>query len=73
MTAQDLSTTKTYTVTVTRRTVFQDWAVANNVSSNPLALGANGVANLLNFAFGVNPGSASSGGLQFIGNFTTGG
>jgi hypothetical protein len=73
VTAQDGATTKTYTVTVTRRTVFQDWAAANNVSSDTMILGPNGVANLLNFAFGVNPNTGGSGMLQYAGAFGGGG
>ncbi len=66
-------TMKTYTVTVTRRTVFQDWAVANGNASDPLAIGANGAANLLNFGFGVDPNSGAGGALVFNGSFGAGG
>ncbi len=66
-------TTKTYTVTVTRRTVFQDWAVANAVSSDPSVAGANTAMNLQNFAFGMDPNSGASGALVFNGTFGAGG
>jgi len=70
--AQD-GTMKTYTVTVTRRTVFQDWAVANAVSSDPGVSGANGVMNVANFAFGMDPNSAAGGALVYTGTFAGGG
>ncbi|MEO6784632.1 MAG: cadherin-like beta sandwich domain-containing protein, partial [Chthoniobacteraceae bacterium] len=73
VTAQDGTTMKTYMVTVTRRTVFQDWAVANAVSSDPSVIGANGAKNLLNFAFGLSPNSGATGALVFNGSFGAGG
>ena len=72
VTAQD-GTMKTYAVTVTRRTVFQDWALANGVSSDPSVVGANSLANLQNFAFGLDPNSGAAGVLVFNGTFGAGG
>lgn len=73
VTAQDTAFTQTYTVTVTRasgaQTPFQQWAAANGVSSDPEVLGANGIKNLLNFAFGVDPVTGGSGPLQYGGTF----
>ncbi|MEQ1850169.1 MAG: cadherin-like beta sandwich domain-containing protein [Chthoniobacteraceae bacterium] len=73
VTAQDLTTTKTYTVTVTRLSVFQEWAAANGVTNDPQMPGANGIGNLLNFAFGVDPVTGGSGALVFNGTFGAGG
>jgi hypothetical protein len=73
VTAQDGVTQKPYTVSVTRNTVLQDWAAANGVSSDPDAIGANGLANLLNFAFGMSPTAGFSGEITFDGNFGAGG
>ena len=47
--------------------------MANGVSSDPAALGANGLANLLNFAFGMDPNGTASGPLIFNGTFGVGG
>jgi len=73
VTAQDGTTTKAYTVVITRQTVFQDWAGANGVASNPTALGTNGLPNLLNFAFGIDPVTGGSGELQYAGTLAGGG
>ena len=40
-------------------------AAANGVANNPNALGANGVKNLLNFAFDISPTTGGAGGLQY--------
>jgi hypothetical protein len=69
VTAYDGTTTKTYTVTVTRKSVFQEWAASNTLASDPSALGSNGIKNLLNFAFSVNPSTGSSGALVYTGTF----
>jgi uncharacterized repeat protein (TIGR03803 family) len=59
VTAQDGVTLKTYTITVTRRTPYQDWALAQSI--NPSTAGAgmdadgDGIPNLLEWAFGTNP------------------
>ena len=51
-TAQDVSSSKTYVLTVTRQTAFQSWAAINGVSMDPAA---NGGQNLIAFAFGTTP------------------
>jgi hypothetical protein len=43
--------------------------VSNGVSSDPNAVGSNGVKNLLNFAFNVNPTAGGSGALVYTGTF----
>jgi hypothetical protein len=53
------------------RPPFQQWAQANVVGDDPNLPGANGLANLLNFAFGVNPASASRDELSHAGNVIT--
>lgn len=76
VTSQDSSVTKTYTVTVTRQaggTPFQQWATTNSVSTDPNTPGSNGIANLQNFAFGVNPNGMMLTPLVFNGSFISGG
>lgn len=51
---------------------FQEWAAMNGVTSDPNALGANGLKNLLNYAFGMNPAQGISGPLGFNGTFAGG-
>ena len=51
--------------------VFQQWAQANAVGGDPNLPGANGLANLLNFAFGLNPASPSRNELSHSGNIIT--
>ena len=68
VTAQDTTTAKPYTITVTRQTVYQTWAAGFGVSTDPSASGG---ANLLSFSFGMKPGSA--GGLVYTGTFAGGG
>jgi hypothetical protein len=53
----------------TQPNAFSTWAAANGVASNPNAAGANGMKNLLNFAFGISPTSGGGGGLQYAGTF----
>lgn len=71
VTAQDGVSTKTYMATVTRRTGFEEWALVNNVTSDPHALGANGQSNLLNFAFNMGP--SAHGALRYTGSLAGGG
>ena len=63
VTAQDGSTTKTYTLNLTRNTVYQDWAVASglsNASNNPTNdSDGDGIPDMLEYAFGSNPTVAS--------------
>jgi uncharacterized delta-60 repeat protein len=62
VTAQDLGA-KMYTLTVTRLSLFQEWAAANGVPANN--------TNLLLFSFGMTPGGG--GALVFNGTFGAGG
>ena len=73
VTAQDGVTVQTYATAVTRRSAFQDWALANGVPADPTATGANGLSNLMNFAFGLNPNGPGSGTLVLNGTFAGGG
>jgi hypothetical protein len=57
------------TLTGTGQSAFQAWAASNTVASDPTAPGSNGIKNLLNFAFSVNPSTGSSGALVYNGNF----
>jgi hypothetical protein len=50
---------------------FQAWAATYGQSNDPLALGPNGQANLLNFAFGMAP--TASGALVLNGTLAAGG
>jgi hypothetical protein len=63
VTAPDGVTTKTYTLNLTRNTVYQDWAVANglsNSSNNPTNdSDGDGISDMLEYAFGSNPTAAS--------------
>ena len=52
---------------------YQQWAQTNGVSGDPSAPGSDGLKNLINFGFAINPGSASTGPLVFNGNFGSGG
>ena len=52
-------------------TAAQSWAQTNGVSSNLSLPGANGLANLLNFAFGMSPTASSNPPLTYTGNFST--
>jgi Cadherin-like beta sandwich domain/Abnormal spindle-like microcephaly-assoc'd, ASPM-SPD-2-Hydin/Cadherin domain len=56
-------------LTGTAQTAFQAWAASNSVPNDPNALGNNGVKNLLNFAFNVNPTTAGGGALAYTGTF----
>ena len=53
------------------RQPFQQWAQANGVGDGPNSPGANGLANLLNFSFGLNPTAASRNELSHTGNVIT--
>jgi hypothetical protein len=63
----------TISLTGTGQTVFTAWAGANNVANDPTVVGTNGLTNLMNFAFGLNPNGAGSGVLVFNGTFGAGG
>ncbi|MES2922576.1 MAG: hypothetical protein V4819_13575 [Verrucomicrobiota bacterium] len=53
------------------RPPFQQWAQANAVGDDPNSPGANGLANLLNFSFDLNPAAASRNELSYTGNVIT--
>lgn len=53
------------------RAPFQQWAQANAIGDSPNAPGANGLANLLNFSFGLNPAAASRNELNYTGSVIT--
>ena len=75
VTAQDAVTTKTYTVTVTRQTVYQTWAAATGANTNPsVDTDGDGVTDLLEFAFGTDPVDSNSGPLplQYTGTVASG-
>ena len=56
-------------LTGTGQSLFQAWAASNSVANDPNAPGSNGVKNLLNFAFNVNPTTGGSGALAYTGTF----
>ena len=49
--------------------IFGAWVATYGVASDSNALGANGLRNLLNFAFGIHPVTGGSGALQYAGTF----
>ena len=53
------------------RPPFQQWAQSNAVGNDPITPGANGLANLLNFAFALNPNTSSRNALGHTGNVIT--
>lgn len=68
VTAQDAVTTKTYTITVTRRSIIEDWRLSFFADASGTSTRANGAdfdldgkTNLLEFAFGTDPTLGSSG------------
>jgi hypothetical protein len=73
VTAQDTLTVQTYSVAVTRRTPYQDWAVNNGLGLGNVAMDINGdsdgdgVKNIHEWAFGMNPASSVFGGIQMNG------
>ena len=72
VTAQDAVTVRTYTVAMTRRTRYQDWATSLGLAAaamDPMGdFNGNGVKNMLEWAFGTNPGLAGRGTLQVNGS-----
>ncbi len=60
-------------LTGTGVSVATSWAAANGVSSDLSIPGANGLKNLLNFAFGIHPVTGGPGPLQYIGTLAGGG
>jgi hypothetical protein len=79
VTAQDGVTAQTYSIAVTRRTSYEDWMLATGISgpnSGPNAdFDGDGIPNILEFGFGTNPasGSTGSGSLVYSGTFAGGG
>jgi hypothetical protein len=67
VTAQEGGASKNYTLTINRRSTYQEWALANSISQNPNTPGANGQSNVLNFGFGISPSVAGTGPLQYTG------
>lgn len=67
VTAQD-GTMRFYTIAVSRRTVYEQWAADSHVTGAPDGLGANGLPNLINCAFDINPGAPGRGSLNYTGN-----
>lgn len=60
VTAQDGTTSKTYTLNINRYVSFLNWAAANNLSSTSYTADTDGdgIPNLLEYAFNSNPASA---------------
>jgi len=79
VTAQDGVTTKTYTVLVTRETeALSNWNATffggSTTNTAPAEdFDGDGVPNVLEFAFGMDPASSSTGELAFNGDFSGGG
>jgi hypothetical protein len=67
VTAQDTVTTTTYSVATTRRTPYQDWAVANGLGLGAEAMDPNGdsdgdgIKNIHEWAFATNPAARGCG------------
>jgi hypothetical protein len=60
-----------FAIAGTGLSAFEVWAASHSVSSNPATPGANNLANLLNFAFGMSPLVHGSGPLDYSGNVIT--
>jgi hypothetical protein len=74
VTAQDGVTTKTYTVTVTRRSVADEWRITHGLSSASWTADSDGdgASDLAEYALGGNPNLATDGrGLQSLSLETT--
>ena len=63
ITAQDGITVRTYSLAVDRRTAYGDWALTQGLgNSDPSAdFDGDGLANLLEWSFGINPTSSKRG------------
>ena len=61
------------TLNGTGQTVFTAWTAFYGVANDPNVLGANGVKNLLNFAFGISPVTGTGADLQYAGTLAGGG
>ena len=80
VTAQDGTTIQTYTITVTRRSIIEDWRQSffgTSANTGNAANTADGdgdtLSNLLEFAFGTNPTINNSSALVYTGTFAGGG
>jgi hypothetical protein len=75
VTAQNGLTQKTYTLALTRRTPYQDWAAGlglGEAAMNPEGdLDGDGLKNLLEWAFALDPSAASATTLQVLGGVIT--
>ncbi len=71
VTAQDTVTTNLYTIAVTRRTPYQDWAFGLGLGGAALDpngdFDGDGVKNLHEWAFGTNPASGAGGAIHVNG------
>jgi uncharacterized repeat protein (TIGR03803 family) len=78
VTAQDTVTTATYSVATTRRTPYQDWAVANGLGLGAEAMDPNGdsdgdgVKNFHEWAFATNPAARGCGAINVNGGVLLG-
>ncbi len=74
VTAQD-GTPKTYTLTVTRESAYTDWATTAGIAEGGSGLmhdlDLDGMPNLLEWAFGLNPSQGGNGSLQVSGGVLT--
>jgi len=68
VTAQNQVTTRTYSIAITRRTPYQDWTFGLGLSGAGAGqegdLDADGLKNILEWAFGTNPTAGSGGAIQ---------
>lgn len=71
VTSSDTLTTKVYSVAVTRRTPYEDWALAHGLTGPDSGLAADfdldGSSNLKEWGFGTNPASGVSGVISVSG------
>jgi hypothetical protein len=74
VTAQD-GTPKTYSLTVTRESAYTDWATTTGIAGGGSGLmhdlDLDGMPNLLEWAFGLNPSQGGNGSLQVSGGVLT--
>ena len=70
VTAQDGTTSQTYTLNISRYVSFLDWAAANNLTTTDLNADSDGdgIPNLLEYAFNGNPSHANNNLLPTLGN-----
>lgn len=69
VTSQNLAVTKTYQITFTSTTPFMDWAAANSITADPNAdPDGDGIANLLEFSYGLSPTLPTSDPMEISGS-----